>query len=225
MTTLEITAPDDLHLHVRDGNMLKAVLPHTTRIFRRSGVRMHRGSVGVGVCTRVHSAPSAPSPPRVRRRARFVRIFPGPAGRATRAHASACVCIHVRTHAHACGMRSRVCLRDKRVRACAQTRTCRAIIMPNLVPPVSTLEMAKAYKERVMAAVPPGDEFEPLMTLYLTHNTTPDDIKAAGAAALHACGAHWRAGARERKQRQQTERRGWGAGEGGGGRKRSTLCV
>ena len=91
MTTLEITAPDDLHLHVRDGNMLKAVLPHTTRIFRRSGVRMHRGSVGVGVCTRVHSAPSAPSPPRVRRRARFVRIFPGPAGRATRAHASACV--------------------------------------------------------------------------------------------------------------------------------------
>lgn len=32
---LEITAPDDLHLHVRDGNMLKAVLPHTTRIFRR----------------------------------------------------------------------------------------------------------------------------------------------------------------------------------------------
>jgi hypothetical protein len=67
MTTLEITAPDDLHLHVRDGNMLKAVLPHTTRIFRRSGVRMHRGSVGVGVCTRVHSAPSAPSPPRVRR--------------------------------------------------------------------------------------------------------------------------------------------------------------
>ena len=43
MTTLEITAPDDLHLHVRDGNMLKAVLPHTTRIFRRSGVRMRGG--------------------------------------------------------------------------------------------------------------------------------------------------------------------------------------
>jgi dihydroorotase len=35
MQTLEITAPDDLHLHVRDGDMLKAVLPHTTRIFRR----------------------------------------------------------------------------------------------------------------------------------------------------------------------------------------------
>ena len=91
MTTFEITAPDDLHLHVRDGNMLKAVLPHTTRIFRR------------------------------------------------------------------------------------------AIIMPNLVPPVSTLDMAKEYRGRILAAVPPGDDFEPLMTLYLTHNTTPDDIRAAAA--------------------------------------------
>ena len=52
----------------------------------------------------------------------------------------------------------------------------RGIILPNLVPPLSTLEMAKEYRARVMAAVPPGDEFEPLMTLYLTLDTTPVEI-------------------------------------------------
>ena len=61
---------------------------------------------------------------------------------------------------------------------------CRAIIMPNLVPPVSTLEMAKEYRARVMAAVPPGDEFEPLMTLYLTLNTTPVEILESQCPSL-----------------------------------------
>ena len=60
----------------------------------------------------------------------------------------------------------------------------RAIIMPNLVPPVSTLEMAKEYRARVMAAVPPGDEFEPLMTLYLTLNTTPVEILKSQCPSL-----------------------------------------
>mmetsp|Transcript_27301 Transcript_27301/g.64798 ORF Transcript_27301/g.64798 Transcript_27301/m.64798 type:complete len:357 (+) Transcript_27301:79-1149(+) len=88
---LEITAPDDFHLHVRDGDMLKAVLPHTARLFQR------------------------------------------------------------------------------------------AIIMPNLVPPVSTLQLAQEYRKRVVDAVPAGATFEPLMTLYLTHKTTPEMIREAAA--------------------------------------------
>lgn len=53
----------------------------------------------------------------------------------------------------------------------------RAIIMPNLVPPVVTTADAKAYRERIMKAVPKGDRFEPLMTLYLTEDSDPDDIE------------------------------------------------
>jgi len=58
----------------------------------------------------------------------------------------------------------------------------RAIIMPNLRPPVTTTEMAAAYRERILAALPkdgPGARFEPLMTLYLTDNTPPDEIRRA----------------------------------------------
>ena len=54
----------------------------------------------------------------------------------------------------------------------------RAIIMPNLVPPATTTELALAYRERIMAAQPQGD-FTPLMVLYLTDNTTPEEIKKA----------------------------------------------
>lgn len=53
----------------------------------------------------------------------------------------------------------------------------RAIVMPNLKPPVTTLETASAYRERILAAVPRGVSFEPLMTLYLT-DTTPVDLIA-----------------------------------------------
>ncbi len=60
----------------------------------------------------------------------------------------------------------------------------RAIIMPNLVPPVVTLADARAYHGRIMAALPPGAEFEPLMTLYLTENTDPGDVAAAHASGL-----------------------------------------
>jgi dihydroorotase len=94
---LTITRPDDWHLHLRDGDALKAVVPHTTAQFRR------------------------------------------------------------------------------------------AIIMPNLRPPVTTAAQAIAYRERILAAVPAGMRFEPLMTLYLTDNLPPEEIlraKAAGVVAL-----------------------------------------
>ena len=58
----------------------------------------------------------------------------------------------------------------------------RAIIMPNLVPPVRTCEDALAYRERILAALPAGSRFEPLMTLYLTDNTRVADIEAASAS-------------------------------------------
>ncbi len=87
--TLTLARPDDWHLHVRDGDMLAAVLPHTARQFGR------------------------------------------------------------------------------------------AIIMPNLKPPVTTTAQAQAYRERILAAVPAGVTFEPLMTLYLTDNTPPDEIRRA----------------------------------------------
>ena len=55
----------------------------------------------------------------------------------------------------------------------------RAIVMPNLKPPVTTVEMARAYRQRVLDALPVDCSFEPLMTLYLTEQTTPAEIEAA----------------------------------------------
>ncbi|MBY4891537.1 dihydroorotase [Rhodobacteraceae bacterium N5(2021)] len=60
----------------------------------------------------------------------------------------------------------------------------RAIIMPNLVPPVVTARDAAAYRDRILAALPPGADFQPLMTLYLTEHTDPDDVAAAFAEGL-----------------------------------------
>ncbi len=70
----------------------------------------------------------------------------------------------------------------------------RAIIMPNLRPPVTTAAQALAYRDRIRAAVPSGVDFEPLMTLYLTDNLPPEEIsraKQAGvvAAKLYPAGA------------------------------------
>ncbi len=94
---ITITRPDDWHLHLRDGDALKAVLPDTARRFRR------------------------------------------------------------------------------------------AIVMPNLKPPVTTVELALAYRERIMAALPAGYDFTPLMTLYLTDNTSPAEVeKAAANEHVHA---------------------------------------
>ena len=96
-STLTITRPDDWHLHVRDGEALHTVVPHTAAQFGR------------------------------------------------------------------------------------------AIIMPNLRPPVTTAEQALAYKQRILAAVPEGASFEPLMTLYLTDNLPPDEIARAKDAGVVAC--------------------------------------
>ncbi|MBF8269149.1 MAG: dihydroorotase [Gammaproteobacteria bacterium] len=63
----------------------------------------------------------------------------------------------------------------------------RAIVMPNLQPPVTTIEQALAYRQRILAALPAGLDFEPLMTLYLTGNTRPAEIKRlAGHASVLA---------------------------------------
>jgi len=63
----------------------------------------------------------------------------------------------------------------------------RAIVMPNLQPPVTTVEQAAAYRERILGALPAGSGFEPLMTLYLTDRTTPAEIgRAAASAHVHA---------------------------------------
>ncbi|MDW3687098.1 dihydroorotase [Cupriavidus sp. CV2] len=60
----------------------------------------------------------------------------------------------------------------------------RAIIMPNLKPPVTTVAQAAAYRDRILAALPAGMAFEPLMTLYLTDKTTAEEIIAAKASGF-----------------------------------------
>jgi len=60
----------------------------------------------------------------------------------------------------------------------------RAIIMPNLRPPVTTAALAGAYRQRITSALPTGAKFEPLMTLYLTDNTNVDDIAEAKASGF-----------------------------------------
>jgi dihydroorotase len=63
----------------------------------------------------------------------------------------------------------------------------RAIVMPNLQPPVTTTAAALAYRDRIMAAAPPSESFKPLMTLYLTDNTPPEEIaRAKASGAVHA---------------------------------------
>ncbi|MEP6739598.1 MAG: dihydroorotase [Caldimonas sp.] len=62
----------------------------------------------------------------------------------------------------------------------------RAVIMPNLRPPIVSVEQALAYRERIVAAVPPGLEFEPLMTLYLTDSTSPSEMRRAREAGIVA---------------------------------------
>jgi len=63
----------------------------------------------------------------------------------------------------------------------------RAIVMPNLRPPITTTAQAAAYRARILAALPSGMQFEPLMTLYLTDNTPPDEIRrASDSGFIHA---------------------------------------
>ncbi|WP_027722548.1 dihydroorotase [Maridesulfovibrio zosterae] len=63
----------------------------------------------------------------------------------------------------------------------------RAIVMPNLIPPVTTVKLAEEYRKRIIDARPEGSDFKPLMTCYLTDTTSPEEIKAAYAVkAFHA---------------------------------------
>ncbi|HQT01428.1 MAG: dihydroorotase [Hydrogenophilales bacterium 16-64-46] len=71
----------------------------------------------------------------------------------------------------------------------------RAIAMPNLKPPVTTTLLADEYRARLLAAVPAGVAFEPLMTLYLTDNTTPDEIRRAKASGFVHAVKYYPAGA------------------------------
>jgi dihydroorotase len=60
----------------------------------------------------------------------------------------------------------------------------RAIIMPNLLPPVCTVKEAEQYRERINQALPEGAKFEPLMTCYMTHDTSPDEVEAGFRAGV-----------------------------------------
>jgi dihydroorotase len=62
----------------------------------------------------------------------------------------------------------------------------RAIVMPNLKPPVATTALALAYKQRILDALPAGSAFQPLMTLYLTDDTAPDEMRRAREAGIVA---------------------------------------
>ncbi len=71
----------------------------------------------------------------------------------------------------------------------------RAIIMPNLKPPVRSVADAAAYRDRIIAAIPAGKRFEPLMTLYLTDNTSPTEIQAAKTSQFVKAVKYYPAGA------------------------------
>ncbi len=71
----------------------------------------------------------------------------------------------------------------------------RAIVMPNLKPPIRTVVDAAAYRERILKAIPAGEQFEPLMTLYLTDNTSPQEIIAAKESPFIKAVKYYPAGA------------------------------
>ncbi len=71
----------------------------------------------------------------------------------------------------------------------------RAIVMPNLKPPVTTVESALAYRERILAALPAGSDFQPLMTLYLTDTLSPAEIDKAQASGKIQAVKYYPAGA------------------------------
>src|SRR3989304_3288797 len=77
----------------------------------------------------------------------------------------------------------------------AARRFARAIVMPNLQPPVTTTERALAYRGRILSALPEGVKFEPLMTLYLTDRTTGDEIRRARQSGVVHAVKYYPAGA------------------------------
>jgi dihydroorotase len=83
----------------------------------------------------------------------------------------------------------------KSVLADSARRFARAIVMPNLRPPVTTVAAAAAYRDRIMSALPAGSDFEPLMTLYLTDHTRPAEIRRAKASGIVSAVKYYPAGA------------------------------
>jgi len=83
----------------------------------------------------------------------------------------------------------------------------RAIVMPNLKPPVTTVEQARAYRERILAALPGGARFEPLMTLYLTDLTPPAEIARAKASGFVQAVKYYPAGATTNSENGVTDLR------------------
>src|SRR5512140_1389874 len=74
-------------------------------------------------------------------------------------------------------------------------RFARAIVMPNLKSPVTTTDLARGYRGRILSALPRGAKFEPLMTLYLTDNTTGDEIRRARQSGMVYAVKYYPAGA------------------------------
>ncbi|HKB84235.1 MAG TPA: dihydroorotase, partial [Burkholderiales bacterium] len=83
----------------------------------------------------------------------------------------------------------------KAVLADSARRFARAVVMPNLKPPVTTVDAATMYRDRILSALPPGSDFEPLMTLYLTDGTKPAEIHKAKAGAVVRAVKYYPAGA------------------------------
>ncbi len=81
----------------------------------------------------------------------------------------------------------------------------RAVVMPNLAPPIVTSGQAVAYRDRILAALPPGSDFEPLMTLFLTDATPPAEIRAAKASGVVVAAKLYPAGATTHSDRGVAE--------------------
>lgn len=84
-------------------------------------------------------------------------------------------------------------------------RFARAIVMPNLAPPVRTVDDARAYRERILAALPAGLEFTPLMTLYLTDSTPPAEVARARESGFVHAVKYYPAGATTNSQSGVTD--------------------
>src|ERR1041385_5102644 len=85
----------------------------------------------------------------------------------------------------------------------AARRFARAVVMPNLKAPVTTTHMAIGYRERIVSALPNGMRFEPLMTLYLTDNTTGQEIERAQASSIVHAVKYYPAGATTRSEERR----------------------
>ena len=83
----------------------------------------------------------------------------------------------------------------------------RAIVMPNLKPPVTTTAQALAYRQRIVDALPTGSKFEPLMTLYLTDRTEPAEVdKAKASGVVHGFKLYPAGAVYDRGQSRQPDR-------------------